>query len=267
MNSFNSRQARSGYYLSDRPIGPGVFSSQTKRTQPPEPPTAIAKTRRGMLALGLPERVTDELLDHHSELTYAKGSIIFHQGTPAELLFWVYRGFVDMTLPTGNGNLIITRLVGPGEIFGHNDIIDDDGRRVQVFEAQARTNCQLGMVTRERVMQLLSTCDKQDLLNLMANLNTLSSQYIRQSIEFVGMNYRERLETVLKDLAERFGIPDADGVTLIPEFAQEDFTKLIGCSRPMVNRMLAEMSLQGVISHSGKRYTLLNSGKKQSQAS
>ncbi|MGH7987409.1 MAG: Crp/Fnr family transcriptional regulator [Candidatus Binataceae bacterium] len=266
MNSFNSRQARSGYYLSDRPVGSGVFSSQAKRTLNVEPPAAIVKTRRSMLALGLPERVADELLDHHSELTYAKGSIVFHHGTPAELLFWVYRGFVDITLPAGGGNQVITRLVGPGEIFGHNDIIDDEGRRVQVFEAQARTNCQLGMVTRERVMQLLATCDKQDLLNLLANLNTLSSQYIRQAIEFVGMNYRERLETVLKDLAERFGIADADGVTLIPEFAQEDFTKLIGCSRPMVNRMLAEMSVEGLIAHSGKRYTLLNS-KKQSQAS
>jgi CRP/FNR family cyclic AMP-dependent transcriptional regulator len=267
VNAFSTRQVRSTYHLPDKPMRHGIFSDKARRVTNPEPPAAITKVRRNMAALGLPERLADELLEHHSELTYAKGSIIFHRGAPAELLFWVYRGFVDIILPgdTG-GDQVITRLVGPGEIFGYNDYVDDEGRRVLAFEAQARTNCQLGMVTRERVFQLLRSCEKEDLLNLLVNLNSVLSQRIRESIEFVGMNYRQRLEAVLKDFASRFGIEDADGVTLIPEFAQEDFTKIIGCSRPMVNRMLAEMSLEGLIAHSGKRYTLLNN-KNHSQAS
>ena len=48
----------------------------------------------------LPEELADELIRHHTSVTYAKDSIIFLQGSPADLMFWIMSGLVKLYCPT-----------------------------------------------------------------------------------------------------------------------------------------------------------------------
>ncbi|MBF6570184.1 MAG: cyclic nucleotide-binding domain-containing protein [Candidatus Binataceae bacterium] len=53
----------------------------------------------GQLSQFLPEVLADELIRHHTAVTYAKGSVIFLQGSPADLMFWVLSGMVKVYAP------------------------------------------------------------------------------------------------------------------------------------------------------------------------
>jgi hypothetical protein len=62
---------------------------------------------------------------------------------------------------------------------------------------------------------------------------------------------------VLSDLGARFGVSESRGILLTPELAQEELAEMIGSSRPMVSKLLTEMSERGIITRQGRRYILL----------
>jgi CRP-like cAMP-binding protein len=62
---------------------------------------------------------------------------------------------------------------------------------------------------------------------------------------------------VLSDLAERAGVSDSEGIILIPEVLHEDLAEMIGCSRPMVSRLIAQMVESGLLTRRGRQYVLL----------
>ena len=69
---------------------------------------------------------------------------------------------------------------------------------------------------------------------------------------------------VLGDLATKFGVKESRGILLVPEFGHSDFAEMIGCSRPMVSRLIAEMISAGSLAQNGKHYILIDDGKRSS---
>jgi CRP-like cAMP-binding protein len=65
------------------------------------------------------------------------------------------------------------------------------------------------------------------------------------------------MEAVLHDLARKFGIKDSRGTLLIPELGHADFAEMIGSSRPMVSRLIAEMIANKRLAYDGKHYIVV----------
>ncbi len=80
------------------------------------------------------------------------------------------------------------------------------------------------------------------------------------------MSLRKRLEIVLGELAERFGVPDSRGTLLLPELAQEELAEMIGSSRPMVSKLLTEMTERGMLIREGRRHILIAAQKPDNAA-
>ena len=70
-----------------------------------------------------------------------KGSMIFLQGAPTDILYWVSSGLVDIVCPEPDGGQIQASLLGPGDIFGFVEISDSRGNPVQALQSRARTQC------------------------------------------------------------------------------------------------------------------------------
>jgi hypothetical protein len=62
----------------------------------------------------------------------------------------------------------------------------------------------------------------------------------------------------MSDLALRAGVKDSQGTVLIPVLGHEDFAEMIGCSRPMVSRLISDMIDARLIARRGKNYVLLS---------
>jgi CRP-like cAMP-binding protein len=207
---------------------------------------------------GLPREIVDELISHHTVVSYPKGSTLFLQGAPADMFFWVFSGMVEVFCPQADGSRVLVRLCGPGEILGHVDFIDHKKRRAQVFEAFARTKCEVALLTRDHIFKLLKTLEPDKLIGLIEYLNTMWSSVASSWATFIGLDYRQRLEVVLADLASRFGVEDSRGTVLITELLHAKLAEMIGSSRPMITRLISDMVDQGVLARRGKQYILLH---------
>jgi CRP/FNR family cyclic AMP-dependent transcriptional regulator len=208
---------------------------------------------------GISAKFIDEVVGHHTLVNYNKGSMIFPQGSPADLLFLVFSGLVKVYCPRSDGTRILVKIAGPGDLIGHVDYIDSRGRRAQVFAVEALTKCSAALFTREHVIKLMQSLDHASLLQMIERLNTMWSSMAQWFGTFLGMSFRERLELVLKELGANFGVKDTRGTLLMPELAHTDLADMIGSSRPMVSRLVAEMTEEGLLLRQGKQFILLDS--------
>jgi len=225
---------------------------------PPEASTeARGRLEMQLSQFGIPTKLIEEIIGHHTLVNYNKGSMIFLQGSPADLLFWVFSGLVKVYCPRADGSRILVKLAGPADIIGHVDYIDSRGRRAQAFEVEALTKCAVALCTREHVIKLLQSLDHAALLQAVEQLNTAWSSMAQWFGTFLGMSFRERLEVVLQELGARFGVRDTRGILLTPELAHSDLADMIGSSRPMVSRLIAEMNEEGLLLRQGKQFILL----------
>jgi CRP-like cAMP-binding protein len=217
---------------------------------------AKARLQKQICELGLPPKVAEEVIGHHTLVNYNKGATVVPKGSPAEVLFYVITGLLKVYCPRPNGTRILVKLVGPGDVVGYADYVDAKGHRAQVFEIDALTKSSVALFTREHISKILSTLEQSILLRAIERLNTAWSAMAQWFGTFLGMSFQERLELVLNEIATKFGVRDSRGILLTPELAHADFADMIGSSRPMVTRLMAEMTKQGLLLREGKRLIL-----------
>ena len=145
-----------------------------------------------------------------------------------------------------------------GEPLGIVDRVDDNGRRHHVLEGQALTKCTVGLLSREQLATLLHKLDCKTAVKLLENLNTIWSAIFERFAGLIGLSLRERLEMVFQDLAARFGVRDDRGVLIMPKLSQEELAEMIGSSRPMISKLLADMANEGLLARSEHRLILRN---------
>jgi CRP/FNR family cyclic AMP-dependent transcriptional regulator len=173
------------------------------------------------------------------------------------MLACILSGYVNVYCPVGDGDRTLVRMAGPGEIIGYPDYVDEKGRHARLFEAQAASKCTLALFSCEHVARLLAGLPADALISILAALNTFWSENLRFFTILLSLPYWDRLTMMLSDLAMRAGARDSKGIILIPEIGHEDLAEMIGCSRPLVSRLIAEMIESGLLTRRGKQYILL----------
>ena len=214
----------------------------------------------------LPKELADELIRHHTSVTYAKDSIIFLQGSPADLMFWIMSGLVKLYCPISDGDRTLVRLCGPGDVLGYADFIDGDQRHLQAFEAQALTKCTIALFTRDHAVKMLEKLDPPTLLRFMVQMNTAWSSVAFWFAETLGCTFRERLYATLKDLATRFGIQDTRGTLLPIKLSHHDLAEMINASRAMVTKLIGDLIEEGLLDRDGRHYIVRSSVLKNGSA-
>jgi CRP-like cAMP-binding protein len=218
----------------------------------------LQKLKNRLVLRGVPESVVEELLEQPTVISYSRGSFIFLQGAPTDLLFWVSSGLVDILCPGPNGEQLRAGILGPGDFFGFVENKDHKGRPVQAFQARARTNVQIGLLIREYALKVLKRQDPTLLLHILQEVIASWSELTLRHMQFLGQTYSSRLEMILGDLAAKFGVKESRGTLLVPEFGHSDFAEMIGCSRPMVSRLIAELISAGTLAQNGKHYIIID---------
>jgi len=213
-----------------------------------------------LLSWKVPPGVVREILEYHSNLTYAPGAMIFCQGAPADIIFWVVKGLVKESCPAPNGNRIVVQLATAGDLIGGADQLNEKGQWIRRFEAQAMSKCVVAMITRQRVRELLTSLDSATLLEVTERMNSAWSGRVQHYATLLAMSFHERLELMLAHLGRKFGAPDDDGIALTFAPAHAELAEMIGCSRPMVSRLMADLIKQGEIARRGRLYILSNDG-------
>src|ERR1700720_3544530 len=217
---------------------------------------------RGRLAwrvrqAGVPNEIIDELINDNIVARYSRRFRLSLQGAPGDVLMIIVNGVVKVHCTQPDGRRFLVELAGPGDIIGYVDRVDSKGRHCQAFEAQALTNCAVAIISRQRILKLLGESDHTTLVALFERLNTFWGSVVHRYASLMTLSYRERLEAMLNEVAARFGVKEARGTLLTLELGHDDWAEMIGSSRPMVSRLIAEMVQNRVLAREGKHYILL----------
>ena len=213
--------------------------------------------RASLSRLNLPVDLVEELIERHIAVAFEKGALAFCEGNTDGMLACILSGYVNVYCPVGDGDRTLVRMAGPGEIIGYPDYVDEKGRHARLFEAQAASKCTLALFSCDHVIRLLAGLPVDALISILAALNTFWSENLRFFAILLNLPYWDRLTMVLSDLAKRAGARDSEGIILIPEIGHEDLAEMIGCSRPLVSRLIAQMIESGLLTRRGKQYVLL----------
>jgi CRP-like cAMP-binding protein len=213
-----------------------------------------------LIKLNIAPDVARQLVNRHTNFHYSKGDIIFLPGAPADMLYCVRKGLVGLYAATEDSNRVLVKIAGPGDLLSNIDFLSEKEHSNQIWEAQARCLCQIALISRDHFAHTLQTVNREVLLHLFEQINAEWSMQMNRWVRFLGLDYRQRLELVFSELSKRFGVTEARGILLVPEFSHSDFAEMIGSSRPMASRLVAELIHEGLLLQQGRHYIVqLNS--------
>src|SRR5712671_4353991 len=140
---------------------------------------AFSILRTNLSRLNLPQELVDDLIECHVAVVFEKGALAFCEGNADGMLACILSGYVNVYCPVGDGNRTLVRMAGPGEIIGYPDYVDEKGRTARLFEVQVATKCTLALFSRDHVVRLLAGLPSDNLISILAALNTFWSGNMR----------------------------------------------------------------------------------------
>ncbi|MFV8756344.1 Crp/Fnr family transcriptional regulator [Nannocystaceae bacterium ST9] len=200
-----------------------------------------------------PEEV-DALARSVVRLRKGSGTVLLREGQPADGLYVVLRGRVNLTRAAEGGRDIILASLGPGDVFGETAALEGVGASTTAITAVATDVARIPA-------DVLSGHIRRD-PNTMVRLMRLMTQKLKD-VESVAsglalFDVEERLRQTLIRLAKRQGrhSPNDQGWILAPVPTQSELARMVGSCRETVSRTLSSMARSGLLSSSGRRMVL-----------
>jgi CRP/FNR family transcriptional regulator, cyclic AMP receptor protein len=202
---------------------------------------------RSLLFHGLDAAVVDEVLASARRRTFARGDVVFHAGDPGDSVQVIARGHFALRLVTPRGDVCMTRVFGPGDMFGRVALGTIEAvREATVISLDGSETFELFRPQLDALRAAHPSVN--DALIAMAGLDLR-----RVSIALLEALYLDadrRVRRRLLELSEQFG----GGIPL----TQEDIAALAGTSRATVSRVLGEEERRGTIAKRRRSIELLD---------
>jgi CRP-like cAMP-binding protein len=162
---------------------------------------------------------------------YRRDEVLFQPGDPADLLYFVEKGAITVSLVSPEGDEHVLDIFKPGDAFGELFVSERDQRTAT---AQALSTVIVRTLTEEafkRLMQLVPDACHHFVRSLIAD----QRRTLVRLEAVMHMSAGHRLLTFLLDLAERCGRQTNGYSTLAPgRIAQEELARMVGLNRTTV---------------------------------
>ena len=173
--------------------------------------------------------------------SYRKDETLFHEGDPGESLLIVERGRVAIRTSTPLGDVATLAILGRGDSFGEQALIDASA--VRTASAVALETVEVRSLHRRQFDELRETYPSVN--QLLVEL--LAAQVRRLSAHLLDALYlpvEQRVVRRLRDLAELYD--GGDSPIVIP-LRQDDLATMAGTTRPTANRVLRQLERDAII--------------------
>ncbi|HUO86586.1 MAG TPA: Crp/Fnr family transcriptional regulator [Thermoanaerobaculia bacterium] len=186
--------------------------------------------RRAMAATGTGRDVT-----RHQRL--------FHQGDPASHLWFVASGRVKLTQVGADGQEVVVRFVGPGEIFAGVALLPGASYPVnaEVVEAGRLLTWPHAVVAR------LAAEHPQLALKTTATIAARMSELQHRFRELATERVHQRIARALLRLARQAGRRTDEGVLIDHRLSRQDLAEMTGTTLFTVSRVLSRWEAEGIL--------------------
>lgn len=186
---------------------------------------------------------------------FERGSLIYLPSDQNDSVLFLESGRVKMYHVTPDGKQTVLAFIEPGELFGENAAVFDEGVREEYAET---------MVTSDVI--LIPGDEMQELMHAHAELSLGIMKLIglrRRRIErrLKSLLYRpakDRLVHLLLELAEDYGRRTNEGVLLNVKLSHQDLSSVIGSTRETVTNVINELEQEGRIIVRRRQFILRN---------
>lgn len=179
-------------------------------------------------------------------VSYKKNGIIFSQGDPAELIFYIQKGRVKLTVVSEQGKEAIVAIMEPRQFFGEGCLNGDSTR---VATAVSLGDSVITSITKHAMREAL---DHEPHLaeHFVKYLITRTSRVEADLVDQLFNSSERRLARLLLLLAHfgKEGTPQPIDV----EISQETLAEMIGTTRSRVSFFMNKFRKLGFISYNGK---------------
>lgn len=185
----------------------------------------------------------DALLTLGREMRFAPRAELLREHEPSTHILLVLRGWTKVTTTAPNGYVMLLALRGPGDIIGESAALTGKPRSATVT---ALEQVRATVIDHEGFRKYL-TAYPDAMLKLLGLASDRSRAGDRRRLEFASLTVRERLASLLLELARTHGRPIPEGIELAVPLSKVELAGSIGASREMVQRFFKELREREVI--------------------
>ena len=176
---------------------------------------------------------------------YQPGETLFLQGDPADAVFYIQKGKVQVTVVSEHGKEGVIAMLGSGEFLGEGCLA---GQPLHIATATATAESAVARIDRETMVRVLR--DEPTLSQLfMSFLLTRNIQVEAELVDHLFNSSEKRLARILLLLAS-FG--KEGKMETIPKVSQEVLAARVGTTRSRVNFFMNKFRKLGLIEYNGE---------------
>ena len=188
---------------------------------------------------------------------YKKGQTLFTEGSPNFGLYCVNSGKIKVTKTAADGKETILRIVGPGDVLGHQNILTNDKNLVTATMIEEGSVC---FIDRKFVQELIVE-ESSVAMNIIRKLSAEMAQSENRNAAMSNKNVRERLADLLIALKSSYGVKEANRTRLDIKLTREEMASIVGTANETIIRFISEFKEEGILEQEGKVIYLLDENK------
>ena len=214
----------------------------------------IAALSKAPLLHELNEEDRATVRPHTHVVMLRRGDHLYEEGDVDDKLYVVIEGKVKLTRTSSDGREVLVLVQGPGDMFGELAMFDPTYRR---STAAAVTDARLAAIAHSDLRDVLVRRPTVALV-LLKELAQRLRLITDTTTDLIFTDVPGRVAKALLDLADKFGVRQADGIQVTHDLTQEELAQLVGASRETVNKALADFVGRGWIQLSAKSVLIID---------
>jgi CRP/FNR family cyclic AMP-dependent transcriptional regulator len=199
------------------------------------------------------EIALNHFLQHCQIKTYPAKTILIEIGQINDTLFYITKGSVVVAAEDESDKELVLAYLNKGDFIGEIGVFNGTGARE--VEVRTRGECKIAEIQHEQLKSLL----KKELFEYAGEILFMLGEQMAKRLLATSRNYRDlafmdtkgRVARTLLDLCRQ---PDAmthpDGMQIY--ISRQEISRIVGCSREVVGRVLKELEEKEIISAHGK---------------
>jgi len=195
-----------------------------------------------------------EFAGEKTAIEYGANRTIFSQGDPADSVFYLRKGKVELAVTSKRGKEAIVANLGPGEFFGEGCLA---GQPLRIASATALTDCTLARIAKPLMARLLH--ERHGISELfVTHLLLRNIRFEGDLVDQLFNSSEKRLARILLLLAH-FG-KEGRSEPVVPRINQENLAQMVGTARSRVSHFMKKFKKLGFVDYTGSGGLTVHSG-------
>jgi len=197
----------------------------------------------------LTESALQLILSKSRTLKFRKGAVLMSEGETGESLYLIHSGQVKIFVSEEDGNEMTLFIEGPGSYIGEISLLDGAPRTASAITLE---KTEVISISKNAFIEVIT--ENPDIAFNIISALTQKLRRATESIRSLALkNVYQRLVLKLLELAE-----EEDGYKVISRrYSHLELGKMIGASREMVGKVMAELTRGEYVEQRDKKLVLL----------